>query len=162
MQKHLMQVFEYGKTKIAAGLLAAVYSDDLLVLLIIFVSLECMDIFTRWLALSMDCFKHIYPQTPCGLWRAFTFLWQTRKWKWIKSTELRNGFCDKMMIYLLLLLLAALVDGALSLAHTPRILISITVTVLSTTEALSILENLSDCNVTVIKTIKDKLLKKVS
>ena len=162
MQKHLMQVSEYIETKIVAGIIAAVYSDDLLILLSIFIGLECMDIFTRWLALSMDCFKSIYPQTPCGLWQAFRFLWQTRKWKWIKSTELRNGFCDKMLIYLLLLLLAALVDGALSIAHTPRILISITVTVLATTEALSILENLSDCKVTVITTIKDKFLKKVS
>ena len=161
MHKYLTAIADYWEGKVLAGLFAAVFSDDLLILLCIFVALECMDIFTRWLSLSRQCFLAIYQNVPCSLWRAFTFIWQARKWRFIKSAGLRDGFCDKMLIYLTLLLLAALVDGALYIAHSPRVLLTITVTVLAATEALSILENLSETGVGVVAKIKDKFMKKV-
>ena len=161
MYKHLLQIGDYWQGKILAGMVAVVFSEDLLVLLAIFVSLELLDIFTRWLALSRDCFLHIYPTTRCSLWRAFRFLWQARKWRWIKSDGLRDGFCDKMLIYLILLLLSGLVDGALYIAKSPRVMLTITTTVLAATEALSILENLSECDVAVIGTIKEKVKNKI-
>ena len=161
MHRHFVEVFNHWQGKILAGLWATIYSDDLPMLLLIFISLEVLDIFTKWLCLSRKLFLSMYPQTECNLWQSFLFINQARKWHVIKSDEMRKGFCDKMMIYLLLLLLAALVDGALSIAGTPRMLLTITVTVLATTEALSILENLSDSGVEVIAVIKDKFVKKI-
>ena len=161
MHKYMVEVKDYIQYKIIFGLVASVFTDDFFKLLCIFALLEFMDIFTRWLSLSRQCFLAIYQNVPCSLWRAFTFMWQARKWRFIKSAGLRDGFCDKMLIYLTLLLLAALVDGALYIAHSPRVLLTITVTVLAATEAISILENLSETGVGVVAKIKDRFLKKV-
>lgn len=162
MQKYIMELLNYWQYKVLAGLWASIYSDDLPVLFLLFLGLEFLDIFTRWLALSRQCHMAIFPQSPCNLYKALTFLWQARKWRYIRSTGLRDGFCDKMLTYLLLLFLAATVDGALTIVHIPgRVLLTIVVTVLATTEGLSILENLSECGVPVIKQIKDKFVKKI-
>lgn len=157
MDKYINNILEYWQYKIFAGLWATFWSDDLLQLFLLLCLLEFLDIFTRWLALSKACYKAIYPLSPCSVWRAICFLWQARKWRFIKSTGLRDGFCDKIIIYLLLLLLSATVDASLSLAHAPRACLTVVVTVLSTTEALSILENLSEAGVEVVSKIKDKM-----
>ena len=161
MTKYIQSVFEYWQYKILAGIWASFWSDELLVLFCLFIALEFLDIFTRWLALSKKCFRDIYPQTPCSTWRAFKFLWQARSWRYIKSGGLRDGFCDKMLVYMLLLLLAATVDATLAIAHVPRAFLTIIVTVLSTTEALSILENLSDAGVSVVEKINEKIKEKM-
>ena len=88
-------------------------------------------------------------------------MWQARKWRWIKSTGLRDGFCDKMLVYLILLLVAALVDGALIIGHVPPVMRMVTTTVLATTEALSICENLGEAGVSVVKEIQKKLKEKI-
>lgn len=161
MQKYVAEVIKYWHEKVFVGLWAAFWTEDVLMLFLLFVGLECLDIFTRWLALSRACFKAIYPQTHCSLWRAFRFLWQARKWRYIRSTGLRDGFCDKMLTYMLLLLLALMVDGAMLIVHIPgRFLMTVVTTVLSTTEALSILENLSECGIGVISEIRKKFTEK--
>lgn len=157
MDKYINNLLEYFQYKILAGLFASFWSDDLLILFLLFIGLEFIDIFTRWIALSKSCWKALYPQTYCSMWRAITFMWQSRKWRFIRSTGLRDGFCDKMPVYLILLLLSATVDACLSIAHAPRACLTIVVTVLATTEALSILENLSEAGVGVVDKIKKKL-----
>lgn len=155
MLKYVHNLFEYWQYKIIAGLVASVFSDNFFKLLTVLILLNVLDIFSRFLSNSYNCYKSIYPNSPCGLWKAFTFMWQARKWRYIRSTGLRDGFCDKMMLYLILLLVGAFVDTAYALGNTPRIMSSIIVMVLASTEALSILENLSECN-EIIKQIKDK------
>ena len=161
MQKYIENVMNYWQYKVFAGLWASLWSDELPILFLMFVALELLDIYSRWMALTYDWFKKTYPRTPCGLWRCMTWMWQARKWRWIKSTGLREGFCDKMLTYLLLLLVATLVDGAMHVGHMPRVLLSIVVTVLATTEGLSIMENLSECGVKTISVIKEKFVKKL-
>ena len=160
MTKYLNELLNYWQYKVIAGLWTVIFQDELPVLFLLFIFLEVLDIFSRWLALSRKCWTDLYPQTPCSTWKAFCWLWQSRKWRYIKSTGLRDGFCDKMLVYLILLLLSATVDGALALAHVPRALLSIVTTVLVTTEALSVMENLSEAGVEVITTIKDKFTEK--
>lgn len=160
MLKYVHNLFEYWQYKIIAGLIASIFSDNFFKLLTILILLNVLDIFSRFLSNSYNCYKSIYPNSPCGLWKAFTFLWQARKWRFIRSTGLRDGFCDKMMLYLILLLVGAFVDTAYALGNTPRIMSSIIVMVLASTEALSILENLSECN-EIIKQIKDKFKHKL-
>ena len=161
MHKYIVELGNYLQQKVLAGLIVAIFSDDFFKLLIIFIALECLDIFTRWLAQSRKCFKSIYPETECNLWRAFCFMWQARKWRYIRSTGLRDGFCDKMLLYLLLLLTASFVDVALQIGNAPRVLTTIVVIVLSSTEALSILENLAECRVEMVATIRDRFLEKI-
>lgn len=160
MLKYVHSLFDYWQYKIIAGLIASIFSDNFFKLLTILILLNVLDIFSRFLSNSYNCYKSIYPKSPCGLWRAFTFMWQARKWRFIRSTGLRDGFCDKMMLYLILLLVGAFVDTAYALGNTPRIMSSIIVMVLASTEALSILENLSECN-EIIKQIKDKFKHKL-
>jgi hypothetical protein len=62
-----------------------------------------------------------------------------------------------MLLYLFLLLTGALVDAALQIGHTPRVVTTIIVVVLGSTEALSILENLSECDIGVVSKIRDKV-----
>lgn len=160
MLKYVHSLFEYWQYKIIAGLIASIFSDKFFKLLTILILLNVLDIFSRFLSNSYNCYKSIYPNSPCGLWKAFTFVWQARKWRFIRSTGLRDGFCDKMMLYLILLLVGAFVDTAYALGNTPRIMSSIIVMVLASTEALSILENLGECN-EIIKQIKDKFKHKL-
>jgi hypothetical protein len=160
MGKYLNGILEYMEYKLPLAVWAAVWADNYAILFILFIALEVLDIFTRWLALSYQCYKALYPETPCSMWRAFCFMWQARKWRYIKSTGLRDGFCDKTLLYLLLLALAGIVDGVLGIAHAPRVLTSVIATVLATTEALSILENMADCNVAIVKTIREEVKKK--
>ena len=155
MHKYLSEICNYLQFKILAGVGAAIFSEDFFKLLLIFIGLEILDIFTRWLALSQQCYKALYPQTPCNMYRALLWMWQAHKWRFIKSDGLRDGFCHKMLMYLLLLLVGAFVDAAFQIAHTPRLLTTIIVVVLASTEGLSILENLSECN-GLIGRIKEK------
>lgn len=161
MHKYVVELCNYLQQKVIAGLIVAIFSDSFFKLLIIFTGLEFLDIFTRWLCQSRKCFISIYPNTECSLWRAFTFMWQARKWRYIRSTGLRDGFCDKMLLYLLLLLTASFVDVALQIGNAPRVLTTIVVIVLSSTEALSILENLAECRVEMVATIRDRFLEKI-
>ena len=157
IHKHLVEAGAYLQYKILAGLVAVVFSDDFFKLITVFFFLELLDIFTRWIALSKQCYKDIYPQSPCGIRKAICFLYQAHRWRYIKSAYLRDGFADKMLLYLFLLLTGALVDAALQIGHTPRVVTTIIVVVLGSTEALSILENLSECDIGVVSKIRDKV-----
>ena len=158
MDKYLEGVFEFWQYKIFAGVITSVFTPSFFQLLLIFAILEVLDILTRWTALSYQCHKAIYPQSPCGIGTAILFWNQARKWRYIRSTGLREGV-DKILLYLLVLLTGAIVDAAFSIGHAPQILSSITVVVLASTEGMSILENLSECNATVL-TIKKQFLKR--
>ena len=161
MYKYMVELGHYIQYKIIFGLVASIFTEDFFKLLCIFVLMEFMDIFTRWLSLSRQCFLAIYHNVPCSLWRAFTFMWQARKWRFIRSTGLRDGFCDKMLLYLILLLTSSLVDAALKIGNAPRVLTTIVVVVLASTEALSIMENLSECGVGIVATIRTKCEEKI-
>lgn len=161
MWKYVKGIEDYFIYKVLAGIWASFWSDELPQLFLIFVFLEIMDIFTRWLALTADWYKKVYPQSEGNLYIYLKWMWQARKWRWIKSTGLRDGFCDKMLVYLILLLVAALVDGALIIGHVPPVMRMVTTMVLATTEALSICENLGEAGVSVVKEIEKKIKEKV-
>lgn len=160
MHRYIVDLGQYIQYKIIFGLVASVFTEDFFKLILVFALIEFMDIFTRLLAQSRKCYCAIYPQSPCNLLTCVGFMWQARKWRFIRSTGMRQG-CDKMLLYLILLLTSSLVDTALQIGHAPRMLTTIVVVVLSSTEALSILENLSECNVAVIKVIKEKFEQKI-
>ena len=158
MQKHFLELINYWQYKIIASLMALVFTDSFFKLITVFVLLEALDILTRWLAQSKACFKALYPQTQAGVWRYIRFMWQARKWRYIRSDGLRGGV-DKILTYLLLLLTASLVDTALTIGHaTAFTLTTCVVAFLATTEGMSIIENISEVSdYGVISKIKEKL-----
>lgn len=162
MMKHFEAIGNYLGYKILAGLFASVYSDELVILLLLFILLELLDIFSAWCYASKKCWDSIYPQSKSSFWKLIKFVPTARRWRFIKSVKMRDGFADKMLVYLILLLLSALVDGALMVAHTPfkGVFISTVTTVLCLTESISILENLNDAGVPLVNNIKEKILKK--
>lgn len=161
MLKYLTETLHYWQYKIIAGIVTAIFTEDFAKLILVFALLEMLDVFSRLLNLSMQCFRDIYPQTPCTITRGIGFMWQARKWRYINSYGMRTGV-DKMLLYLLLLLTGAVVDVVFAIAHTPiqRPLSSVICVVLASTEALSILENLAGCS-PLIGSIKEKFSKKL-
>lgn len=159
IHKYIAQAGDYLQYKIIAGLIAVIFNEAFFKLLCIFIALELLDIYTAWLARSCNLWKSTYPNTKGGLWKYTKRLWHAHKWRWIDSGRLRDGFTDKMLAYLLLLLTGAFADAAFSIAHAPRLLSSIIVVVLGSTEALSIMENLALCDVAIVSTIAKKFKK---
>ncbi|MBQ9698240.1 MAG: phage holin family protein [Acidaminococcaceae bacterium] len=134
-------------------------------LFLIFCALACLDVFTRWIALSYKLWGDMYPQTPCTVWQATKFIRQAHRWRYIKSEAMRNQFISKIGTYGVILLFASLCDVAMMIAKAPvAFLLPVITAVLSCTELLSCLENLSECNVsvageliTIVKNKKNKL-----
>ncbi len=158
--KYIYSAGEYFRYKVIAGLFAAIWNDSLPIILLAFFLMECLDIFSAWICIAYQFHKKMYPQTEIGVYKAMLFIPTARRWKQIQSAKLRIGFCDKTIVYTLLIILSFIADGILVLSHSHAIVLPVTATVLTITETLSILENLSLCNVTAIADIKKKLGKK--
>lgn len=162
MYKYLLEIEHYIQYKILLGVFALIFTDSFFKLMFCFALIEFMDTFTRWICQSKKCWQSLYPNTPAGLWKYITFMWQARKWRFIRSDAMRNG-ADKILLYLIILLVATLVDIAMLVAGSgTRFCTVICVSVLGCTEALSILENLSEItNANVITKIKEKIKEKL-
>lgn len=158
MTKYLLETLQYWQYKIIAGVFAVVFTDSFGKLIFVFACLEVLDIATRWLAQSKACYRAIYPDMPATITTYIGWLWQARKWRYIKSDGLRSG-ADKILTYLLLLLTAALADTALQIGGVKVFtLTTIVVMFLATTEALSIIENISEItDYDVVRKIKDTI-----
>lgn len=163
MLKYVHSLFEYWQYKILAGVIASIFSDSFFKLISIFVFLEIMDILTRWIAQSKACWHALYPNTPAGISKYISFMLQARKWHFIQSDKLRSG-SDKLLIYLLLIFTSSLVDTALTVGNAKIFTFtSLIVGFLSTTEGLSIIENISEiAESDVIEKIKNKIKNQVS
>ena len=138
-------------------------SDSFFKLISIFVLLEILDILTRWICESKKCWKALYPQSKAGIIKYISFMLQARKWHFIQSDKLRSG-SDKLLIYLLLILTSTLVDTALTIGNAKVFTFTaLVVGFLSTTEGLSIIENISEiAEYDVIEKIKNSIKSKVN
>ena len=145
-------VCEHLPAKLLAGAGVATITDAMgvhLQLIFIFLLLEILDVFTRWIALSAKLWHDMYPQTPGSVWQYVRFIRQAHCWRYIKSEAMRNQFISKIGTYCIILLFTALCDVAMILAKGPAFLLPIITAVLSCTELLSCLENLNECGVSV-------------
>lgn len=161
--KYLHNLVDYWQYKIFAGLIASIFSESFFKLISIFVLLEILDIFSRWICESKKCWQALYPNTKVGITKYIGFMLQARKWHFIQSDKLRSG-SDKLLIYLLLILTSTLVDTALTIGNAKVFTFTaLIVGFLSTTEGLSIIENISEiAEYDVIDKIKNKLKSKVN
>ena len=152
----LKSVFEHLPEKVIASAGVATLADAMgvqLQLFVVFCLLACMDVFTRWVALSYKLWNDMYPQTPCTVWQAVKFIRQGHRWRYIKSEAMRNQFISKIGTYTVILFCTSVCDVAMMIAKAPAFLLPIITAVLSCTELLSCLENLSECGVSVAKEI---------
>lgn len=159
MAKYITELINYWQYKIIAGVLATIFTDDFFKLVLIFSMLEILDIATRMVAESKACWHALYPETKGSIMTYLHFLWQARKWRYIRSDGLRSG-SDKLLTYLLLILAATTVDSALKIAGADKILLctGIVCGFLAVTELLSIIENVSEfAEYGIIKKIAEKI-----
>lgn len=163
MSKYLHEVVLYWEYKIVGAVIASIFTDSFFKLMLLFCFLEFLDVFTRMLAESKRCYCSMYQGFPHTILTYIRFLWTARKWRYIQSDKLRSG-ADKLLTYLLLILSATVVDSALKIAGADKVMLCTTVivTFCSITEMLSILENTSEfSNLNIVKTIKEKISKKI-
>lgn len=122
-------------------------------LLGIFFLLELLDVLTRWIALSCQLWKSMYPQTPGNVWKYIKFFWQAHRWRYIKSEAMRTQFISKISTYCIILLFTSLCDVAMRIAGGSAfaVLLPLVCAISCFTELLSCLENLAEADVNVAK-----------
>ena len=161
MHKYVSEVLHYIEYKVILGVLTAIFTDSFFKVMFLFMLIEVLDILTRWISQSKKCYMALYPQSKAGIWKYISFMWQARKWRFIRSEAMRTG-ADKILLYLIIFLVATMVDAAITASNGVKCCTVVCVTVCGCTELLSILENLSEItSANVIGMIKDKIKDKV-
>ena len=122
-------------------------------LVVLFSLMAFMDVFTRWCACAAALWKDLYPNTPGSFWKYFKFLRQAHRWRYFRSEKMRDQFISKIGTYTVIIIICALGDTAMSISRGIPFLLTVGVSILSCTEAISCLENLNECNISIAKEI---------
>lgn len=120
---------------LAAGVITIVIHHATLLLL--FSLLVILDTVTRWIAIAYDYTGRT------GLIDAIKGIPAAHRARAISSAEMRRGFAEKLISYIILVFGGAIVDHETGTAVFANMIISY----LSATELLSIIENLNDAGV---------------
>lgn len=146
------------------GSVVVSFLTDIGSLLMVFCGLEFLDLLTKWISLSHDYWVNTYGKEFTDkhgcLWAYIKWLPECRRFKYINSSAMKNQFCSKMLTYTILILTCAWADSAVKKVGGVAFISTIGVSMVSLTEALSILENLSSANIGVADSIKGLLQKK--
>ena len=133
-------------------------------LLMVFCGLEFLDLLTKWISLSHDYWLKTYGKAITDaqgcLWAYIKWLPECRRFRYINSSAMKNQFCSKMLTYTILILTCAWADSAVKKVGGVAFISTIGVSMISLTEALSIVENLSSAGIGVADGIKSLLQKK--
>ena len=108
-----------------------------------FAMLVMTDILSRWLAISAGLLRREGRNAPTlsAMVRAIP---RARKLGLIRSSVMRERGLSKLMLYCLCVLTAGCVDCLMLLSGIPSAMTSLVVSYLSSAEALSVMENLSE------------------
>ena len=133
-------------------------------LLGLFCGLEFLDLFTKWISLSHDYWVRTYgkefTEKHGFLWAYVKWLPECRRFKYINSSAMKNQFTSKMLTYTILILTCCWSDLAMKKVGGITFISVIGISMISLTEALSIVENLSSAGIGVADGIKSLLQKK--
>lgn len=147
-----------------AGSVVTASLMDIGQLLMIFCGLEFLDLLTKWISLSHDYWIKVYGKNiteKCGgLWMYLKWMMECRRFGYINSSAMKNQFCSKMLTYAILILACAWSDLAMKKVGGVAFISVIGISMISLTEALSIVENLSSAGIGVADGIKTLLQKK--
>ncbi len=133
-------------------------------LLAIFCGLEFLDLLTKWISLSHDYWVRTYGKAFTDkygcLWVYIKWLPECRRFKYINSSAMKNQFTSKMLTYTILILTCAWADLTIKKVGGVAFISTIGISMISLTESLSIVENLSSANIGIADSIKGILQKK--
>ena len=96
-----------------------------------------------------------------SLWQSFTALSRTRAAGKISSEVMRNQGLSKLLVYIICVTTAALSDKMLAAVNSQNWMVSLMVGYMIVTEALSVIENLSDAGVGNLANLVKKLKCKI-
>ena len=137
---------------------------DIGTLLMLFCGLEFLDLFSKWISLSHDYWVRTYGKEFTDkhgcLWAYVKWLPECRRFKYINSSAMKNQFTSKMLTYTILILTCCWADLAMKKVGGVAFISTIGISMISLTESLSIVENLSSANIGIADSIKTLLQKK--
>lgn len=133
-------------------------------LLMIFCGMEFLDLFSKWISISHEYWVKTYGKTITDehgcLWLYVKWLPECRRFKFINSSAMKNQFCSKMLTYTIVILTCAWADLTIKKVGGVAFISTIGISMVSLTEALSIVENLASANIGIADSIKTLLQKK--
>ena len=157
----LKSVTDKGLEKLTASAVGAMVLD-ISTVFFLFVLLAVIDIISKCASLSADLARKMYGEEFTRKFLTFTYFMKTipraYSWRWINSSQMKNGFTSKMLVYTILLITSCICDMLLPTnIQAMRMLVT---SILALTELISVCENLSLCNVEVANTLKQLVSKK--
>jgi phage-related holin len=161
----LQNLVEAWPAKAVATLISLFVSEIFqlhLHLFLLFVLLEFIDCFTKWLALSYKLIMDNDANAEPSLWDCVKNIPNAHRAEYIQSEVMRKQFANKMLTYLILIIAAGTGDYIIRLTHKPDMLLSLVVTYISATELLSVLENLNDAGVSMAAALLTFIKGKIS
>lgn len=137
-----------GKLVLTVGAVLATETFHLhAMLLACFGVLEFLDLFSRWLAIAFEMLQEDDPHSHPSLWLCFKSIPEARRQKRINSARMREAFFSKMIKWVVLIGGSAAADYMLKLTGQSMKILVVTVSYISATEVLSVLENLGAAGV---------------
>lgn len=157
LRNSLENVLNMAPLKTALGAIIAALLYKHVIMFYCFVGLVFLDCFTRWLAISHDYLVANEKKEKPSLWKSFCSISRARAAGKISSTIMRERGLSKIMVYIVAVFTSAISDKLLLSIGSQPWLVSLIIGYLTVTEALSVVENLSDAGVGGLGRIIDKI-----
>ena len=157
LRNSLENVLNMAPLKTALGAIIAALLYKHVIMFYCFVGLVFLDCFTRWLAISHDYLVANEKKEKPSLWKSFCSISRARAAGKISSTIMRDRGLSKIMVYIVAVFTSAISDKLLLSIGSQPWLVSLIIGYLTVTEALSVVENLSDAGVGSLGRIIDKI-----
>lgn len=157
LRNSLENVLNMAPLKTALGAIIAALLYKHVIMFYCFVGLVFLDCFTRWLAISHDYLVANEKKEKPSLWESFCSISRARAAGKISSTIMRERGLSKIMVYIVAVFTSAISDKLLLSIGSQPWLVSLIIGYLTVTEALSVVENLSDAGVGSLGRIIDKI-----
>ena len=157
LRNSLENVLNMAPLKTALGAIIAALLYKHVIMFYCFVGLVFLDCLTRWLAISHDYLVANEKKEKPSLWKSFCSISRARAAGTISSTIMRERGLSKIMVYIVAVFTSAISDKLLLSIGSQPWLVSLIIGYLTVTEALSVVENLSDAGVGSLGRIIDKI-----
>ena len=151
------KILEFFSLKMLLGAILAILLQKHVILFFSFTVLVFIDCFSRWMAISHD-----YLQNSRGIAEPTVIddikgIKAARSAGKIDSSTMKQRGLGKIIVYVICAIVAAVGDVMMHFSNNPSWMVSLVIGYMVVTEALSIVENLSDAGVKSL----DKLLSKL-
>ena len=157
LRNSLENVLNMAPLKTALGAIIAALLYKHVIMFYCFVGLVFLDCFTRWLAISHEYLVANEKKEKPSLWKSFCSISRARAAGMISSTIMRERGLSKIMVYIVAVFTSAISDKLLLSIGSQPWLVSLIIGYLTVTEALSVVENLSDAGGGSLGRIIDKI-----